>query len=1068
MMRKISSGVLIVLAVWLMGASILTAADYYKATPPFHMAPDPEASSYKVKRWGPVGIGLDLRRPNFTMHIVNVEPGSPAEVCGQLKKGQIIESINGQVLKDVDPRILLGNFITDAEAADGVLKLMVKDDVKSQAHEVMVTIPVLGAYSEIWPANCAKADKIVRQFADLLASEKSSIEVGLDAALLFMLSTGEEKDLDIARKWVADLVAKHKDEGEFSTYPWFAGYNGPALCEYYLRTGDESVIPLIEKMADYLKRTIYNGSWMGRGGASYSYMAGGHMNAAGVHCVTFLLMAKECGAEVDEHTLQSSLLHFYRFAGHGNVAYGDGVPEGGMVSNGRNTGLALAMAAAANLTPEGEDSVYAKARDINATKGFYSTSWLFHGHTGGGIGELWRGQSMGLVKEKRPDQYRSFMDGRRWMYELARTHKGDFGWVSDWNVGYADTALEGRGWGSWIPMIYTLPRKQLRMYGAPKSAYAKSYQLPVLPWGTEADAIFYSLAPGEYKPGQRQDIAAERLETDASMPIGERLGAEDVDDDTLLMYACHIDQGIRDSAANAITSHGRTHLIVPLLKSEDPRARLSGLRCITGMFKGDPITDEALTDEMLALVTGMINDPDESWWVVEAALNALGRARPALIAPHVDRLTYWLEHDDWWLRKAAMTALSPVAGDKRFYRKVLPIIGDMVKYNERAVALAPLGDLVKQLQKAEPEVQSFALETLSKAYAEFPTSLAAPGGQDMSAGVDYLLGNVAANMVALPGGYEALFEVGNLRFPEENLPHQDIFMRANPADFGPKVKKAFGSIVMKTLIPQYEQEQAKNLAKELGGRMEGGALSGLVNLYQQAGVSDYDWRTFGTDLAEITWAYYSFDPPEEKYWEVGTRYRAVTYPAGMENWYAVDFDPVKAGWKRGLAPFGQEDGMLRTEPRLWIEQAEDKPIEVRHHFVCKEDYCRCCDPMKTLWEHEVILMRTKIRIPEMQKDHLYRFVLGGQAHMNSGDGYRVYADSKLLFEKERGWGKREGGPMCFYINDEWWPVFEKGEVEIALTSFLRIHKRSGIKGNMISAFMQEMKLPAIELAGDSE
>ena len=41
------------------------------------------------------------------------------------------------------------------------------------------------------------------------------------------------------------------------------------------------------------------GSWMGRGGANYRYMGGGQLNAAGLHAVTFLLMAKECGVDVD-------------------------------------------------------------------------------------------------------------------------------------------------------------------------------------------------------------------------------------------------------------------------------------------------------------------------------------------------------------------------------------------------------------------------------------------------------------------------------------------------------------------------------------------------------------------------------------------------------------------------------------------------------------------------------------------------------------------------------------------------------------------------------------------------
>ncbi|MDP6355845.1 MAG: DUF6288 domain-containing protein, partial [Planctomycetota bacterium] len=90
-----------------------TAADYYKEPPQFHMHPDPKGARYQLSRLGPVGIGLELIQPAFTMRITGVEAGSPAEAAGKLKKGQIIESINGQVLKDIDPRVILGNLITE-------------------------------------------------------------------------------------------------------------------------------------------------------------------------------------------------------------------------------------------------------------------------------------------------------------------------------------------------------------------------------------------------------------------------------------------------------------------------------------------------------------------------------------------------------------------------------------------------------------------------------------------------------------------------------------------------------------------------------------------------------------------------------------------------------------------------------------------------------------------------------------------------------------------------------------------------------------------------------------------
>jgi len=132
---------------------------YYtpETTPIFNPYPDNTGRSankgWLVRNLGPVGIGINLIRPGMTMQIHNVEPGSPAEKTGKLQKGQIIESINGRVLEKIDPRIILGDIVTEAEAKDGVMKMMVKDGPKDKAREVIVKIPVLGAYSKTWPVN---------------------------------------------------------------------------------------------------------------------------------------------------------------------------------------------------------------------------------------------------------------------------------------------------------------------------------------------------------------------------------------------------------------------------------------------------------------------------------------------------------------------------------------------------------------------------------------------------------------------------------------------------------------------------------------------------------------------------------------------------------------------------------------------------------------------------------------------------------------------------------------------------------------------------------------------------
>ncbi|MCH7226032.1 DUF6288 domain-containing protein [Verrucomicrobiaceae bacterium E54] len=1046
----------------LAATSLATADDYYKGEPQFHMWPDPGGARYKISHFGPTGIGLELRQPAFTMHIVNIEEGSPAAATGELKPGQIIESVNGKVLKEEDPRVLLGNWITEAEAADGVMKMMVKDGPDATAREVIVKIPALGAYSETWPVDCEKTDKIIRNHAEALAAHIDSAEMGLNGAVLFMLSTGEEKDLEVVRGWMKTFVENYKKPAEGrETYPWFAGYTGPGFCEYYLRTGDESVLPIIKDTADSLSRTIYNGSWMGRGSANYGYMGGGHLNAAGLHAATFLLMARECGVEVDEHTLQTSLLHVYRFAGHGNVAYGDHLPEGGFTANGKTEGLAFTMQAAANLHPDGEESVYAKARDICGNKAFYNTSWLFHGHTGGGIGELWKGRAMGLVREKRPEPYRSFMDERLWMYELARTHQGVFGWVSDWNVGYTDTGIEGRGWGAYIPLIYTLPRKALRLHGAPPSKYSHTHAIPDLPWGNEADKIFLSLTPGEYLPGKRQDVSGEQLPTDASKPVLARLRDPDVSDEVVLMYAYHFEHGIRAIAAGTINNFKRYQLIPQLLKSSDPRARRTALDAINSSDKkSQGFPEEQFTPEIVRLIGAIIDNPDESWWVTMGALQAMGRATPEQISPHFDRMLAWLDHSDWWLRQAAMQGLTPLASDPDHAKPFLTKVSEVLQTSDRLGDRGPLGGITQELQQASPEIREFAMQVLGESYVKFPEELVEPGGQDLTGNIDLLLENLARDLAQVPGGYDVLYELARKRSPDEALPHEKIFLNADPSNFGPKLRKAIEPTIKNRLIPEYIEANRQNLEREISSRQPGRAIDGLVDLYRKADIHDYDWKLHGPARDAIVWDYITFDPPEKKLWENGHRFREVTVPEGSKDWFTTAFDPKSApGWKTGRAPFANNDG-------------KPEPVGTcvgEHHF------CGCGNPVNTFWDQEALLMRAEIELPPMRDGYAYRLLVGGRSHYNAGGGSDVWIDGDYLPNRRKGLATIQGGsgrnsnvPWGVTIQDEDREHFADGKVLLATNGFLRWgHKIEQIKSYKAFWF-EEMKLPELPPAAATE
>jgi hypothetical protein len=436
----------------------------------FTPVPNRKQGRWAIKHFGPVGIGIMLEK-DFVMKITNVEKDSPAEKTGKLKQGQIIESINGVNLSNTtrDPRLVLASLITNAEATDGKINLAIKGE-----GTVAVQIPVLGSYSPTWPLNCPKSDKIVRNLADLLAVH------GEDewSSILFLLSTGEEKDLNVVRGWM-------KAPKSITAHNWSVGVRGLGYCEYYLRTGDATVLPRIQEGADHLRNTIYNGAWAGRT-ASFTYQSGGHLNAAGVHCLTFLLLAKTCGVEVDEQTLQSSLAHFHAYSGKGSVPYGDFTPKTGYNDcNGKTGGLAQAMAVAARLTPNGENSIYAKVAQIGAMKSYYGTNNYHMGHTGGGIGEIWKSTSMNLTSGKRPEQFRQYMDARQWIFDLSRRHTGAIGIGGGMESGYDQASGETQiAWGTFFALTYTAPRKHLHMFGGSLSKWAKTHTLPERPSGT--------------------------------------------------------------------------------------------------------------------------------------------------------------------------------------------------------------------------------------------------------------------------------------------------------------------------------------------------------------------------------------------------------------------------------------------------------------------------------------------------------------------------------------------------------------------------------------------------------
>jgi hypothetical protein len=313
-------------------------------------------------------------------------------------------------------------------------------------------------------------------------------------------------------------------------------------------------------------------------------------------------------------------------------------------------------------------------------------------------------------------------------------------------------------------------------------------------------------------------------------------------------------------------------------------------------------------------------------------------------------------------------------------------------------------------------------------------------------------------MVELQGGKAEPLPFGNRPEPAAKVktPVAELDEAAKAAA-AKAAQKAIEPIIVDGMMQGYiaDPRNKEALAAAISGEKPARAnqflhdvMYGLNNYYTAAGVDEYNWHNFGPDLANVKWDYYSFEPAEKMAKDKpGGRFRKVTYPAGMENWAAADFDAKKAGFKSGLPPFGQMGGEL-------------KPLRG-----CQGSPCGCGVVPRTLWDKEVILIRKTIDIPALKEGHRYSIVIGGSNHVNTGEGYAVYVNGKLLFESASGVPNRQGGqPRGAHIYSDFRGEFKGGKVTIGVKSFLRYGVNGPAPQGHLTVWLEEQKLPPLDYA----
>jgi hypothetical protein len=420
---------------------------------------------------GPTGVRVWMR--GYRFQVMAVDAGSPAD--GVLQSGDWIMGVAGTRFSgDVDSRMTLGNAIGRAEETDGRLALAIRRDGKDR--HVVLQLAVTGPYAATWPYGCAKSQRVLHEAcAYLLKAQFPDGAVVTDGGMgtflsgLLLLASGEARFLDGARRAVYATTAM--DFKKMETHNWPMGYGGLLLAEYYLATGDDSVLEKLEKIVDHFEQgQMRCGSW-GHIGPSAGY---GAMNQAGIICTITMVLAQECGIEVDREVLQRALSFYGQYAELGAVPYGDHGPG---VRIPDDNGKSASTAVLCSLRPEWEGAASVFVQSVAMSYWLRET-----GHTGGLFSMIWGPLACAMAGE---DQFRTFMDYQSWHYNLCRTWRGALVMLPYYEAltRFDDSTYAffgGEFTTGGMALVYALPHRRLRILGAPRSVFAAELDGPLL------------------------------------------------------------------------------------------------------------------------------------------------------------------------------------------------------------------------------------------------------------------------------------------------------------------------------------------------------------------------------------------------------------------------------------------------------------------------------------------------------------------------------------------------------------------------------------------------------------
>ncbi|MFN4873100.1 MAG: DUF6288 domain-containing protein [Akkermansiaceae bacterium] len=406
--------------------------------------------------------------------VTHVGTASPAD--GVVKVDDVILGVDSKPFSD-DARKSFALAIQQAETKtkDGVLKIRVWRAGETQ--DLSLKLAVMGSYSDTAPYKCDKSKLILDNAIKVLEKEKMDLNWTGSIQALALLSTGKPEYLPKLREFALSLAKQDIDPNKKpvgSTWgdTWNMGYRLIFLCEYYMITNDQEILPAIEKNSLQLARGQGMYGTFGHGFAALtkdgkfngSVPPYGPVNMAGLPANLGIVLAKKCGVknpEVDQAIIRAAGFFGY-FTDKGSIPYGEHEPWPYHENNGKNSLTAVMFAAMGNKPKETE--FFARM----ATAGYPSREY---GHTGQGFSYLW--SALGAAAGG-PDTTAAFFRMSSWHYDLVRRSDGSFtydgaeqygaGDTHD-NTYYGDSSYNGLSPAATYVLTYSLPLKKLIITG---------------------------------------------------------------------------------------------------------------------------------------------------------------------------------------------------------------------------------------------------------------------------------------------------------------------------------------------------------------------------------------------------------------------------------------------------------------------------------------------------------------------------------------------------------------------------------------------------------------------------